>query len=555
MAGVSILNNWNYKGSKPDFDRQQFATFEEMAAFREDYLPEIYEAYCLEDHNKYRFKKTNSVDPKIGKWRIVTEGGITELPTASATEKGAVKIGERLTMTGEVLSADKQTDENFTKELKDKLTAIDMDTKVDKVDGKGLSTNDLTNELKEQYDKAQENVQSDWDQANQVADDYIKNKPTKVSDFDNDAEFITKAVSDLENYYAKSKVYSKDEIDALLQAINQFNVYLVEELPEFDIDDHAIYFCKKEGATTDFYEEFIYVQEVWRKIGDTQISLDDYYTKTKTDELLAKKLDSDYGPENAGKTVIVNEEGILSLANVAGGSSVLTRAIKTNVECGGIPSGTNFEVGTSLEDIFNKLLVKYINPSVSLKLSVGSLRAKWNSLTSLTLTSSGSKGTSDIADIKLYDGSTLIETQTTFGAYAYTPATSITANTTFKAIVSDVQGKTAQATSSVSFIIPYYYGVSADASLTDPTTLTEDLSSKGNKTYKFTANEKYFYLAYDYSYGSLTSILDATGFENLGNFTKVGKVTVTKNGKDYDLMVYRSNTVQTQTNFSLTFKL
>lgn len=236
------------------------------------------------------------------------------------------------------------------------------------------------------------------------------------------------------------------------------------------------------------------------------------------------------------------------------GSSVLTNDITTNVECGGIPSGTNLEKGTSLEEIFNKLLVKYINPSVSLRLSVGSLRAKWNTLTSLNLTTSGSKGTSDIADIKLYDGSTLIETQSAFGTYAYTPTTGITSNTTFKAIVSDVQGKTSQATSSVSFVIPYYYGVSTNASISDPTTLTEDVASKGNKTYKFTASEQYFYYAYDYSYGSLTSILDANGFENLGNFKKVGKVTVTKNGNNYDLMVYRSNTVQSQTNFSLTFK-
>ncbi|MCQ2086444.1 MAG: hypothetical protein MJZ37_00010 [Bacilli bacterium] len=551
---ASIIDQFDYKGQKQNFKRDAFDTIFEMTNFSENYLPPIFEAFCYETGLKYRYNISNPNDPVLKKWREVADGS-GDLPTASATVKGGAKIGTSLEIKNEVLDVKVPTDENFTTELKEKLEDIDMDTKVDVEEGKGLSTNDLTDELKEQYDKAQQNVQSDWDQTNQVADDYIKNKPTRVSDFDNDAEFITKAVSDLENYYIKSKVYSKDEIDSLLMAINQFNVYLVDELPEFDIDDHAIYFCKKKGATTDFYEEFIYVQEVWRKIGDTQISLDDYYTKTKTDELLAKKLDNDYGPENAGKTVMVNAQGILALTETAGGSSVLTQAIKTNVECGGIPSGTNFEVGTSLEDIFNKLLVKYINPSVSLKLSVGSLRAKWSPLTSVTLTSSGSKGTSDIADIKLYDGSTLIETQTSFGAYAYTPAASITANTTFKAIVSDVQGKTAQATYSVSFIIPYYYGVSADASLTDPTTLTEDLSSKGNKTYKFTANEKYFYLAYDYSYGSLTSILDATGFENLGNFTKVGKVTVTKNGKDYDLMVYRSNTVQTQTNFSLTFKL
>jgi len=62
--------------------------------------------------------------------------------------------------------------------------------KVDKVAGKGLSTNDLTNTLKTAYDgavahassehapsDAEKNVQSDWNQTDTMADDYIKNKP------------------------------------------------------------------------------------------------------------------------------------------------------------------------------------------------------------------------------------------------------------------------------------------------------------------------------------------------------------------------------------------
>ena len=292
-AGVSIINNWDYKGPKPDFDRQEFLTIADMAAFREDYLPDFYRCYCKEDGNEYKYKRSNDVDPVTGKWRVATEGGMSDLPTASAAVKGGVKIGENLTMTGEVLSADKQTEEDFTTELKEKLEGIDMSTKVDVEEGKGLSTNDFTDELKAQYDKAEENVQSDWKEEDDTLDSFIKGKPTKLSDFENDPEFITKAVENLENYYKKSETYTQAEINALLQAINQFNVYLVDVLPELDIDDHAIYFCKKEGAVSDFYEQYIYVQNVWRKIGDTQISLDDYYTKTEADDLLDKKADQE----------------------------------------------------------------------------------------------------------------------------------------------------------------------------------------------------------------------------------------------------------------------
>ena len=54
--------------------------------------------------------------------------------------------------------------------------------KVDKVSGKGLSANDFTNELKSKLDGiaagAEVNVQADWNQTTDTADDYIKNKPT-----------------------------------------------------------------------------------------------------------------------------------------------------------------------------------------------------------------------------------------------------------------------------------------------------------------------------------------------------------------------------------------
>ena len=57
-----------------------------------------------------------------------------------------------------------------------------LDEKVDKVSGKGLSTNDYTTNEQTKLSGietgAQVNVQSDWSQADTTADDYIKNKPT-----------------------------------------------------------------------------------------------------------------------------------------------------------------------------------------------------------------------------------------------------------------------------------------------------------------------------------------------------------------------------------------
>lgn len=66
----------------------------------------------------------------------------------------------------------------YTKTQADDL----LDDKVDKVNGKGLSTNDYTttekNKLSSIENGAEVNVQSDWNQTNTSADDFIKNKPS-----------------------------------------------------------------------------------------------------------------------------------------------------------------------------------------------------------------------------------------------------------------------------------------------------------------------------------------------------------------------------------------
>ena len=89
----------------------------------------------------------------------------------------------------------------------------DISGKVDKVTGKGLSTNDYTttekNKLAGIAAGAEVNVQSDWNQATSTADDYIKNKPaipTKVSDLTNDSGFVGGDV--VADEYSPSSAYA-----------------------------------------------------------------------------------------------------------------------------------------------------------------------------------------------------------------------------------------------------------------------------------------------------------------------------------------------------------
>lgn len=76
--------------------------------------------------------------------------------------------------------------------------------KVDKVNGKGLSTNDYTtaekNKLAGIAAGAEVNVQSNWNETNTGSDAYILNKPTRLSQFTNDGDGTTGSAYATESY-------------------------------------------------------------------------------------------------------------------------------------------------------------------------------------------------------------------------------------------------------------------------------------------------------------------------------------------------------------------
>ena len=111
------------------------------------------------------------------KYTIATDGGLTKgneftlkdytytLPTASSSVLGGVKIGANITITNGVISttAQQQVDWNATTGITsiankptnlatDKELSDGLATKVDKVTGKGLSTNDFTADYKTKLD-------------------------------------------------------------------------------------------------------------------------------------------------------------------------------------------------------------------------------------------------------------------------------------------------------------------------------------------------------------------------------------------------------------------
>lgn len=140
------------------------------------------------------------------------------------------------------------------------------------------------------------NVQADWNQTNTSADDYIKNKPTALSAFSNDQNFIDNTVSNLSNYYLKTETYTQAEVQALVAAVVTLDIQVVSQLPTTGISQTTIYLVPKATAQTqNVYDEYINTDGTsagWEKIGDTEVNLSSYYTKTETDTLLGDKMDA-----------------------------------------------------------------------------------------------------------------------------------------------------------------------------------------------------------------------------------------------------------------------
>ena len=98
------------------------------------------------------------------------------------------------------IQGDLATDEGAITQLQ-----TDVSGKVDKVQGKGLSTNDYTDNEKTKLSGiaagAQVNVKSNWNDNDSSSDAFIQNKPSipsKTSDLTNDSSFITAAEAPLQ---------------------------------------------------------------------------------------------------------------------------------------------------------------------------------------------------------------------------------------------------------------------------------------------------------------------------------------------------------------------
>lgn len=109
-------------------------------------------------------------------------------------------------------------------------------------------------------------------QLEQIRADAIEKTPTKISQLTNDANYITKEVTELTNYYDKSNTYTKAEVNSLLTST--IDLQVVTSLPTTNIPEKTIFLIRKtDTGTDDIYDEFMFISGKWELLGTTQIDL------------------------------------------------------------------------------------------------------------------------------------------------------------------------------------------------------------------------------------------------------------------------------------------
>ena len=269
-----------------------------------------------------------------------------------------------------------------------------------------------------------------------------------------------------------------------------------------------------------------------------------------------------------------------------GGGGELTNDINVVIGVGGVDVGTTYEAGTPIEDILSDMLEPtlyptYTAPSASISYGASTYYAVGATVSAMTATLTYSAGAITVNGTKQNDrggaatgyaiATTGADTEysdsgatASFSVPALTRATKGTIVVT--GTVSYAQGPqpkdskgnnygdplpagSVNATKTLNFIQPYYYGKSATSTVSSFTGLTTSVTAKGNKTFNFTTNNEYMVFAYDSSYGNLKNIVDGNGFDVTSGWTKN---TLTVDGFNY--FVYVANSPTTDTNAPFTFK-
>ena len=143
-------------------------------------------------------------------------------------------------------------------------------------------TTTLLNKLNGISAGAEVNVQSDWSVTTTSSDAYIKNKPTKVSDFTNDSNFQT-----------QSQV--QQAINDAIGQITGLSFEIVQTLPATGVAG-TIYLVPNSGSSPNIYDEYVWIASgdsgSFEKIGTTDVDLSGYVLYTDLVAITNSEIDT-----------------------------------------------------------------------------------------------------------------------------------------------------------------------------------------------------------------------------------------------------------------------
>lgn len=556
-TGIKIGTHFSPRFKRPIDDRFQFDTIAEMAGFAETALYDGIETFVSQNKKTYKYLSTNPIDPTTGRWRLVgsesytkeesdakfipvdqknVADGVAGLDASGKIIKSQLNLNKKdvgLDNVDNTADLDKPISKDTqdaldlkaniadveadlsTKANKDEVydkTETDtlLDTKVDKIDGKSLSTNDLTDELKAEYDDAVllKHSHDNKDLLDTLTDDLIQKWNGKQ-------DLIQYKELPLASAELNGKVYQYIGIETENRKVGNF-YKCVEKTT--DVYDWVELQAEVESIQKESLPEptIDLVNKIYQYVGPNILGSyqKGYFYICQEDT------------ENLG-TYVWKQKNVQP--STEGGSSTLERDITANVNVGGVTSGKTFLEGTSITDVLESILVKPVYQTVKLTLSEDLIQKIGTTISSVNMTATIVKGNNPITNVKYYVGASLVDTKDSTtdpaivngGTYTYEYTTPFSTDTTFKVDVL-AGDHTETATRKIQFINPYYTGSSTTSTISDFTGLTEEIVVKNTKkevTYGVTDNE-YLVFAYDKRYGSLTSIKDENNFENIGSWNK-----------------------------------
>lgn len=153
--------------------------------------------------------------------------------------------------------------------------------------------------------------------------------PTSLAQLSNDATgFITASVDNLVNYYTKTETYTQEEVNALIGQIATISFEVVDVLPQTGEASKIYLVPSTEGQQQNGYDEYIYVNESWEKIGSTNIDLSQYATKEYVNQQISTAVTGLATEEFVTSSISSATQDMATNASV---SAQLTQALQSYV--------------------------------------------------------------------------------------------------------------------------------------------------------------------------------------------------------------------------------